>query len=173
MFVQIHSWCCRLLSFWSRPPQLCSLASEKELWKINKKQKHDEFLTPPGSINVSLAFHCQEKCQRLWQGSLEQGLLNPESNALTRRPLCSLMWVTSNPSQLMRYLLTIARNFAFMLTLCTLISECIISILFFIQFPKYRQGEFVYRSKAFFVGDHFLYSHDLNVWFRGNNVGRN
>ena len=68
-----------------------------------------------------------------------------------------------NPSQLMSDLLTIARNFAFMLTLYTLISECIISILFFIQFLRYRQGEFVYRSKAFFVGDHFLYSHDLNV----------
>ena len=136
---------------------------KKNCEKINKKQKHDEFLTPPGFINVSLAFHCQENCQRLWQGSLEQGLLNPESNALTRRPLCSLMWVTSNPSQLMSDLLTIARNFAFMLTLYTLISECIISILFFIQFLRYRQGEFVYRSKAFFVGDHFLYSHDLNV----------
>ena len=140
---------------------------KKNCEKINKKQKHDEFLTPPGSINVSLAFHCKEKCQRLYQGSLEQRLLNPESNALTRRPLCSLMWVTSNPSQLMSDLLTIARNFAFLLTLYTLISECIISILFpvlfFIQFLRYRQGEFVYRSKAFLVGDHFLYSHDLNV----------
>ena len=110
---------------------------EKNCEKINKKQKLDEFLTPSGFINVSLAFHCQENCQRLQQGPLEQRLLNPESNALTRRPLCSLMWATSNPSQLMRYLLTIARNFAFMLTLYTLISECIFSILFFIQFPRY------------------------------------
>ena len=28
------------------------------------------------------------------------------------------------------------------------------------------QGEFVYQSKASFIRDHFLYSHDLNMWFR-------
>ena len=29
--------------------------------------------------------------------------------------------------------------------------------------PKVLTGEFVYQSKASFVGDHFLYSHNLNV----------
>ena len=30
-------------------------------------------------------------------------------------------------------------------------------------FPKVLTGEFVNQSKASFIGDHFLYSHDLNV----------
>ena len=32
-----------------------------------------------------------------------------------------------------------------------------------IYFVRCWQGEFVYRLKASFVGDHFLYSHDFNV----------
>ena len=28
------------------------------------------------------------------------------------------------------------------------------------------------KKKGSLVGDHFLYSHDLNVWFRGDIVGR-
>ena len=40
------------------------------------------------------------------------------------------------------------------------------------HFLRYWQGEFVYQSKAFFTGDHFLYSHDLNVLFRDGIVGR-
>ena len=36
-----------------------------------------------------------------------------------------------------------------------------------------RQGEFVLQSRASLVGDHFLYSHDLNVWFRGDIAWRN
>ena len=59
------------------------------------------------------------------------------------------------------------------LTLYTLKSVYIFSILFFIHFLRCWQGEFVYRSKASFVGDHFLYSHNLNMWFRGNIVRRN
>ena len=38
---------------------------------------------------------------------------------------------------------------------------------------KGLQGEFVKQSKASSIGDHFLYSHDLNVWFRGDTVRRN
>ena len=60
-----------------------------------------------------------------------------------------------------------------LLTLYTLKSVCIFSILLFIHFLRYRQGEFVYQSKAYLVSDHFLYSHDLNVWFRDDNVRRN
>ena len=59
------------------------------------------------------------------------------------------------------------------LTLYTLRSVWILSILFFIHFLRCWQGEFVYQSKASFIGDHFLYSHDLNVWFRGDIVRRN
>ena len=36
-----------------------------------------------------------------------------------------------------------------------------------------QQGEFACHSRAFKVGDHFLYSHFLNVWFRGDTVKRN
>ena len=49
-------------------------------------------------------------------------------------------------------------------------SVCTFSILFFIHFLRCLQGEFVYWSKAF-IGDHFLYSHFLNVWFRDDIVG--
>ena len=56
-------------------------------------------------------------------------------------------------------------------------SVCILfllfSILLFIHFLKCWQGEFVYQSNASFVSDHFLYSHDLNVWFRDDIVRTN
>ena len=35
------------------------------------------------------------------------------------------------------------------------------------------QEEFISQSRASLVGDHFLYSHDLYVWFRGDIVRRN
>ena len=59
------------------------------------------------------------------------------------------------------------------LPLHTLMSVCKFSTLFFIHFLRCWQGEFVYQSKDSFPGDQFLYSHDLDVWFRGNVVGRN
>ena len=37
---------------------------------------------------------------------------------------------------------------------------------------KCWQGEFVYQSRVFQAGDHFLYSRDLTVWFRGDSIGR-
>ena len=37
--------------------------------------------------------------------------------------------------------------------------------LFFIHFLRCWQGEFVCQSRGSFSDDHFLYSHDLNVWF--------
>ena len=58
------------------------------------------------------------------------------------------------------------------LTIYTLISVCIFSILFSIHFLRCWQGEFVYRSKASFVDNHFLYSCDLNILFRGDIVRR-
>ena len=40
----------------------------------------------------------------------------------------------------------------------------------FIYITKiYGQGEFDKQSR---VGDHFFYSHNLTVWFRGDTMGR-
>ena len=49
-------------------------------------------------------------------------------------------------------------------------SVCIFSILFSIHFQRCWKGEFVYQSKASWVGDHLLYSCDLTFWFRGDIV---
>ena len=57
-------------------------------------------------------------------------------------------------------------------TLHNLTSVCIFSILFSIHFPRCRQREFVYQSRAFLFGDHFFYSCDLNVRFCSNTVKR-
>ena len=59
------------------------------------------------------------------------------------------------------------------LTLDTPTSVCIFSVLFFIHFRRCWQEEFVYQSKAFFIDDSFFYSRDINLWFRGDIVGRN
>ena len=58
------------------------------------------------------------------------------------------------------------------LTLYSLTWECIFSILFSIHLLRCWQGEFVYQSRVFQAGDHFLYSRDLTVWFRGDSIGR-
>ena len=47
----------------------------------------------------------------------------------------------------------------------TLTSVCIFSVLFFKQFVRCWQGEFVEQSRASLVGDQFLDSQDLNVFF--------
>ena len=60
-----------------------------------------------------------------------------------------------------------------LLTLYTPTLVCIFSTLFFIHFPRCWQGEFVIQSKGSLPGDHFLYSHYLNVWFRSDIVRRN
>ena len=54
----------------------------------------------------------------------------------------------------------------FLLTLHTLASVWIFSTLFFVHFLRCWQGEYVCQSKASFPGDHFFYSHNLNVQFR-------
>ena len=59
------------------------------------------------------------------------------------------------------------------ITLYMFLSSCIFSMLFFIHFLRCWQGEFVYWSKASLLGDHFLHSHNLNVWFRCDIVRRN
>ena len=59
------------------------------------------------------------------------------------------------------------------LTRYTLTSVWIFSILFFIHFLRCWQGEFVCQSKGSFLGDHFHYFHDHNVWFRADILGRN
>ena len=59
------------------------------------------------------------------------------------------------------------------LTLYTLRSVCIFSIMFYIHFLRCWQGDFAEQSRAPVLVDHFLYSHDLNVWFRSEIVRRN
>ena len=39
--------------------------------------------------------------------------------------------------------------------------------------PKVLTRRICLTIKSFFFNDHFLYSHDLNVWFRGDTVKRN
>ena len=94
---------------------------------------------------------------------------------------CSSLISKSNLPLTLSHRITIDSNIKVMriktmiinLTLYTLKSVCIFSIQLFIYFLRCWQGEFVYQSKASFVGDHFLYSHDLNMWFRGDIVRRN
>ena len=81
--------------------------------------------------------------------------------------------VGTNRTNITRRYLFLGLQQKLLLTLYTLKSVCIFSILLFIHFLRYRQGEFVYQSKASVVSDHFLYSHDLNVWLRDDNVRRN
>ena len=40
-------------------------------------------------------------------------------------------------------------------------------------FPFFQQGDFVEKARAPLVGYHFLYSHDLYVWLRGDTVRSN
>ena len=47
------------------------------------------------------------------------------------------------------------------------------SVLFSIHLLRCWQGEFVKQSRASLAGDHFIYSCDANVWFRGDIVRRN
>ena len=54
------------------------------------------------------------------------------------------------------------------LPLYTLKLVYMFSTLFSIHFLRCWQGEFVKRSRASLVHDHFLYSCDLNVWLRGD-----
>ena len=59
------------------------------------------------------------------------------------------------------------------LILYTLTSVSKFCILFSIHFLGYWQGEFVLQSRVSLVSWYFLFSHDPNVWFRSNAVGRN
>ena len=74
-------------------------------------------------------------------------------------------WSSIKPNQKLR-------GASFLNSLHPNISIHILHTVFY-TFPKVLKGEFVYRSKASFVGDHFLYSHDLNVQCRGDIMGRN
>ena len=58
-------------------------------------------------------------------------------------------------------------------TLHTLVSVRISCVLLFIHLLLQWQKEVVYQSRAYLVIDHLLYSHNLSVWFRADNVGRN
>ena len=58
-------------------------------------------------------------------------------------------------------------------SLYTLTSVCTFSLLFSIHFQMCWQREFVQQSRGSLVDYHFLYSHDLNVWFMGDIERRN
>ena len=60
-------------------------------------------------------------------------------------------------------MLTITTTVIIKLTLYSTTSMCIFSILLPRHFLGFLQGEFVQQSRDSFVGDHLLYSHDLNV----------
>ena len=59
---------------------------------------------------------------------------------------------------------------AYILTPCTLTSVCKLSKLYSIHFRRRWKGEFVEQLRASLVGDQFLYSCNLNVWFGDNCV---
>ena len=65
------------------------------------------------------------------------------------------------------------RSYGEFLNLYTLTSVFIISILSPVHLLMCWQGEFVQQSRVSLGGDHFLYSHDIDVWFSGDIVGRN
>ena len=44
---------------------------------------------------------------------------------------------------------------------------------YFLYISRCWQGECFEQSRASLVGDHFMYSHDLHVWFRSVTVMRN
>ena len=60
-------------------------------------------------------------------------------------------------------MLTITTTVIIKLTLYSSTSMCIFFILLPRHFLGFLQGEFVQQSRDYFVGDHLLYSHDLNV----------
>ena len=60
--------------------------------------------------------------------------------------------------------------FFLLLTLNAPTSVCISSILLSIYIYIHPKAM---TRRIFLVCDHFLYSHDLNVWFSGDTVGRN
>ena len=97
----------------------------------------------------------EEKTSGLWQRTTQYGWLLDMLQHNTG--LNVLVWLICIPSEL---------------TLYTPTSPCIFTVLFSIPFLKYWQGEFVQQSRASLVCDHFLYSCDGNVWFRGDIVRR-
>ena len=62
---------------------------------------------------------------------------------------------------------------SYVLTCYTFKYQYTVSKLYSIPFLRFWQREFVEQSRASSVGDHFIYSCDLNVWFRGDIVRRN
>ena len=60
-----------------------------------------------------------------------------------------------------------------LLTLNIITSVNIFSIIFTIHFLRHCWGEFVEQSRVSLVGDQFLYSCDLSVWFKGDTPWRN
>ena len=103
-----------------------------------------------------------------WKASLWQNLELLQFRSLYRFFWTSLAAEKTLVFALFNYIspLEIQTTVNPVLTHYTLTSECIFSILFSIHFTRCKQEEFVQQSRASLVGDHFLYSHDLCVWFQ-------
>ena len=90
---------------------------------------------------------------------------------------CGQETISAEQSYWVNFSFSAAFRFYCLLTLYTLTAVCKFSILFSIHFLRYWQGEFVKKSRASLDSrealNHFLYSGDLNVWFRGYIVMRN
>ena len=74
------------------------------------------------------------------------------------------------------YLLRVSVEcFNFLLLVNPLHPNIGIHILHFVLYtlPKLLTRRIFLTIKSFLVGDHFLYSHDLHVWCRGDVIGRN
>ena len=98
------------------------------------------------------------------------GSYNVDKKILKRRTSLISLWVDEVIILLADILCRRSPN---SVALYTLTSVCIFSILFPIHFLRCWQGEFVYQSRASLLGDHFLFSHVLDVWFKGDIVRRN
>ena len=64
-----------------------------------------------------------------------------------------------------------SRTWLFILYIPT--SLCIFSVQFSLHSLQCWKGDFFFLNQAHLVGDHFLYSHCLNVWLRADVLKRN
>ena len=90
---------------------------------------------------------------------------------------CGQETISAEQSYWVNFSFSTVFRFYCLLTLYTLTAVCKFSILISIRFLRYWQGEFVRKSRASLDSrealNHFLYSGDLNVWFKGDIVRRN
>ena len=137
------------------------LKNRGNLWLV---WLHDLFVgaisADPKHVFFTIAMF-QPPFWRLWYMKLITPL--KWGSEITSSVTCSRTWTrTKQRMKTVRYLKSLRPK-----------SDCIFSILFTIHFQRCWQGEFVEQSRVSLVGDHFLCSHDLDAWFRGDIVRRN